>query len=301
MSLRKYASTESDDSAPARPRSLASRLLHFGLGHSEHSSSGHSSEHGSGHGSDDEQLRQDDGGSDSSPLSEDPQTDTARATHEAMSTPITIPHSSTAPVVLGHHRPPIQLLGRDDDTPKVMTATIANELRPLLPVHQRLAKSWRLVYSMDQHGISFNTMLALCAREGAMMLAVKDTKGRVFGAFLNEPLRLSPTFYGQGSCFLWKAYKSSPQSRKKDAVKSFKYTGENEYFVMCDPDFVAIGGGRGKFGLWIKNDFLHGYSARCPTFNNEPLGLDSTHHKNDESDAQQEFVVGHFEIWAFNA
>ncbi|KAJ2095642.1 hypothetical protein GGI09_004763 [Coemansia sp. S100] len=128
MSLRKYASTESDDSVPARPRSLASRLLHFGLGHSEHSSSGHSSEHGSGHGSDDEQLRQDDGGSDSSPLSEDPQTDTARATHEAMSTPITIPHSSTAQVVLGHHRPPIQLLGRDDDTPKVMTATIANEV-----------------------------------------------------------------------------------------------------------------------------------------------------------------------------
>ncbi|KAJ2028308.1 hypothetical protein H4S04_004655 [Coemansia sp. S16] len=127
MSLRKYASTESDDSAPARPRSLASRLLHFGLGHSEHSSSGHSSEHGSGHGSDDEQLRQDDGSSDSSPpLSEDPQT--ARATHEAMSTPITIPHSSTAPVVLGHHRPPIQLLGRDDDTLKVMTATIANEV-----------------------------------------------------------------------------------------------------------------------------------------------------------------------------
>ncbi|KAJ2866926.1 hypothetical protein GGH94_001197 [Coemansia aciculifera] len=173
MSLRKYASTESDDSAPARPRSLASRLLHFGLGHSgnsDHSSSGHSSEHGSGHGSDDEQHRQDDVSSDSSPpLSEDPQTatsskylltssalavstarhnhmdsevathgassdvslvseaDTARATHEAMSTPITIPHSSTAPVTLGHHRPPIQLLGRNDDTPKVMTATIANE------------------------------------------------------------------------------------------------------------------------------------------------------------------------------
>ncbi|KAJ2350493.1 oxidation resistance protein 1 [Coemansia sp. RSA 2671] len=336
MSLRKYASTESDDSASARPRSLVSRLLDFGRGHSEHSSSGHSSEHGSGHESDDERRRQD-VSSDSSPQSEDQQAsskclltpsalavstarhtgaatthgtssdvslvseaDTARATHEAMNTPITIPHNSTAPVTHGHQRPPIQLLGRKDDTPKVMTATIANELRSLLPVHQRLAKSWRLVYSMDQHGTSFNTMLALCAREGAMMLAVKDTKGRVFGAFLNESLRLSPTFYGQGSCFLWKAFKSSPQSRKKDAVKGFKYTGENEYFVMCDPDFVAIGGGRGKFGLWMKSDFLHGYSARCPTFNNEPLGLDSAPAKSDNSDTQQEFVVGHFEIWAFN-
>ncbi|KAJ2697201.1 oxidation resistance protein 1 [Coemansia sp. IMI 209128] len=265
MSLRKYASTESDDSASARPRSLVSRLLDFGRGHSEHSSSGHSSEHGSGHESDDERRRQD-VSSDSSPQSEDQQAsskylltpsalavstarhtgaaathgtspdvslvseaDTARATHEAMNTPITIPHSSTAPVTHGHQRPPIQLLGRKDDTPKVMTATIANE----------------------------------------------------------------------GS-FLWKAFKSSPQSRKKDAVKGFKYTGENEYFVMCDPDFVAIGGGRGKFGLWMKSDFLHGYSARCPTFNNEPLGLDSAPAKSDNSDTQQEFVVGHFEIWAFN-
>ncbi|KAJ2490933.1 oxidation resistance protein 1 [Coemansia sp. RSA 2050] len=261
MSLRKYASTESDDSASARPRSLVSRLLDFGRGHSEHGSSGHSSEHGSGHESDDERHRQD-VSSDSSPQPEDQQAsskylltpsalavstahrngaaatygtssdislaseaDTARATHEAMNTPITIPHSSTAPVTHGHQRPPIQLLGRKDDTPKAMTATIANE-----------------------------------------------------------------------------AFRSSPQSRKKDAVKSFKYTGENEYFVMCDPDFVAIGGGRGKFGLWVKSDFLHGYSARCPTFNNEPLGLDSTLAESGDSDAQQqEFVVGHFEIWAFNA
>ncbi|KAJ2363780.1 oxidation resistance protein 1 [Coemansia sp. RSA 2610] len=144
-------------------------------------------------------------------------------------------------------------------------------------------------------------MLSRCEHEKALVLAVKDTSGRVFGAFINEPLRLSPTFYGQGTSFLWKAFRSSPQSRKKDAVKGFKYTGDNEYFILCDPDFVAIGGGRGKFGLWFKSDFLHGYSARCPTFNNEPLCLDPSHPKNKDPDAQQEFVVGHLELWAFNS
>ncbi|KAJ2548343.1 oxidation resistance protein 1 [Coemansia sp. RSA 1933] len=198
-------------------------------------------------------------------------------------------------------RPPIQLLGRKDDTPKVLSPTIANKLRPLLPVQQRLAKSWRLVYSIDQHGISIHTMLDLCAHEKSVLLAIKDTKGKVFGAYLNEPIRLSPSFYGQGTCFLWKAFRASPESRRKDAVKSFKYTGGNEYFILCDPDFVAIGGGRGKFGLWFKSDFLHGYSARCPTFNNEPLCLDPSSPKNADVDAQQEFVVGHLEIWAFDS
>ncbi|KAJ2761502.1 oxidation resistance protein 1, partial [Coemansia sp. BCRC 34490] len=123
----------------------------------------------------------------------------------------------------------------------------------------------------------------------------------VFGAYLNEPIRLSPSFYGQGTCFLWKAYRSSPESRRKDAIKSFKYAGGNEYFILCDPDFVAVGGGRGKFGLWFKSDFLHGYSARCPTFNNEPLCLDPSSPKNADIDAQQEFVVAHLEIWAFDS
>ncbi|KAJ2092087.1 oxidation resistance protein 1 [Coemansia sp. RSA 986] len=234
---------------------------------------------------------------------------TAKATHEAMNTPLAITHSSTVSATSNAKdtptprstRPPVQLLNRKGDTPKVLTPTIANKLRPLLPVQQRLAKSWRLVYSIDQHGISIHTMLDLCANEKSILLAIKDTRGKVFGAFLNEPIRLSPSFYGQGTCFLWKAFRSSPESRRKDAVKSFKYTGGNEYFILCDPDFVAIGGGRGKFGLWFKSDFLHGYSARCPTFNNEPLCLDPTSPKNADVDAQQEFVVGHLEIWAFNS
>ncbi|KAJ1742635.1 oxidation resistance protein 1 [Coemansia sp. RSA 989] len=199
-----------------------------------------------------------------------------------------------------HKRHSVQLLGRANDYPKALTSTIANELRSMLPVEQRLAKSWRLVYSMDQHGISFHTMLSRCENEKALVLAIRDSNGRVFGAFLNESLRLSPIFYGQGTSFLWKAFRSTPQSRKKDAVKCFSYSGENEYFILCDPDFVAIGGGRGKFGLWFKSDFLHGYSARCPTFNNEPLCLDPSHPKNALPDAQQEFAVAHLELWAFN-
>ncbi|KAJ1934259.1 oxidation resistance protein 1, partial [Linderina pennispora] len=104
-------------------------------------------------------------------------------TAEAMATPLTVPHTPTAPA--NNHSPqsqrqraPVRLDGRDADTPKVLSATIIRELRELLPVRQRLAKSWRLVYSMDQHGISMNSLLSRCENAGPMMLAIKDTKGR---------------------------------------------------------------------------------------------------------------------------
>ncbi|KAJ1726966.1 oxidation resistance protein 1 [Coemansia biformis] len=227
--------------------------------------------------------------------------DTAGAAREAMDTPLPRAQAPAPAPPPRQQSRPVQLLARDASTPKALTEAIAAQLRLALPVQQRLAKSWRLVYSMDQHGISMNTMLERCAGEKALVLAIKDTSNRVFGAFLNETLRLSPTFYGQGTSLLWKAFRSSPQSRKKDAVKCFKYSGENEYFILCDPGFVAIGGGRGKFGLWFKDDFLHGSTAHCPTFNNQPLCLDPAHPKNADPDAQQEFTVGHLELWGFDA
>ncbi|KAJ2715562.1 oxidation resistance protein 1 [Coemansia spiralis] len=226
------------------------------------------------------------------------------AAREAMDTSVaqaqTSAHAQAPPPPRKQPRP-VQLLGRESGTPKALTETIASQLRPALPVQQRLAKSWRLVYSMDQHGISMNTMLERCADENALVLAIKDTGNRVFGAFLSDTLRLSPAYYGHGTSLLWKAFRSSAESRKKDAVKCFKYTGENEYFILCDPGFVAIGGGRGKFGLWFKGDFLHGSSAHCPTFNNQPLCLDPSHPKNAGPDAQEEFTVAHLELWAFDA
>ncbi|KAJ2232012.1 oxidation resistance protein 1 [Coemansia sp. RSA 1722] len=326
MNLRKFVSPTSnnaDSESRPRPRSFASRLLHAGFG-SHGSDEANDSSSPSSHEEDPGALMSSVSTVNTIPRqhpADQPSADSSQFgsasvdSQEVTDTPLSIAGSNglanTSPPQLNSypsslHRP-VTLLGRNSDTPKVLTATIAEQasssrfiLRPLFPVQQRLSKSWRLVYSMDQQGISMNTMLSLCASQKEILLAIKDTKGRVFGAFLNEPLRLSPTFYGQGTCFLWKAYRSSPQSRKKDAVKRFKYTGENEYFILCDPDFVAIGGGRGKFGLWFKSDFLHGYSACCPTFNNEPLCLDPSSAKNKDPEAQKEFVVGHLEIWAFN-
>lgn len=45
----------------------------------------------------------------------------------------------------------------------------------------------------------------------------------------------------------------------------------NDYMIYSNHDFFAIGGGQGKFGLWLNSDLMHGYTQPCITFNNTNL------------------------------
>lgn len=49
-------------------------------------------------------------------------------------------------------------------------------------------------------------------------------------------------------------------------------TGKNDYFVMARQEFVAVGCGEGKFGLWLDEWLNQGSSEVTPTFDcNVPL------------------------------
>ncbi|KAI8869589.1 TLD-domain-containing protein, partial [Ramicandelaber brevisporus] len=134
-----------------------------------------------------------------------------------------------------------------------------------LPVRLRIHQRWNLLYSLNQHGVSFTSLLRLSKDKGPCLLLIRDENDNIFGGFLSEPISPHPSFYGSGECFLWK--KSWPLP----SIKVFKWTGDNDYFIATDSDYVAMGSGNGLFGLWFDSDFEHGYSAPCPTFNNESL------------------------------
>ncbi|KAF9427467.1 oxidation resistance protein 1 [Podila epigama] len=64
----------------------------------------------------------------------------------------------------------------------------------------------------------------------------------------------------------------TPRRKKKQKVVQFwQWSGKNDYMVLSEPGFIGLGGGDGKFGLWIHSDLERGHSARCATFENEPL------------------------------
>ena len=68
--------------------------------------------------------------------------------------------------------------------------------------------------------------------------------------------------------------------------KAFPYSGVNNYLIFCDHNYLSIGGGDGRYGLWLDNVLERGISSTCPTFGNEPL-----------SEEGEKFEVLGVEIW----
>lgn len=54
-------------------------------------------------------------------------------------------------------------------------------------------------------------------------------------------------------------------------LRTYCWSGENQFFVKASWDSLSIGAGSGRYGLWLDSDFNHGRSQRCETFQNEPL------------------------------
>ncbi|KAJ1659630.1 oxidation resistance protein 1 [Dispira simplex] len=207
------------------------------------------------------------------------------------------PLPSTHPLSNMLALPALSLQGRRPDSDVVLTTVMTRRLQPVLPVRLRLTSTWKLLYSTSQHGISISTLFRQVQKKGPCVLAIRDTEDHVFGAFVSEPLQPQPCYYGSGECFLWKAIAGppsptvtgesvepfsaedqSPVSEDETLAgltdaRVFKWSEVNEYFVLTEPDFLAFGGGDGKFGLWLDSEFEQGSSAYCPTYRNEPLCL----------------------------
>ncbi|KAF9435553.1 oxidation resistance protein 1 [Entomortierella beljakovae] len=69
----------------------------------------------------------------------------------------------------------------------------------------------------------------------------------------------------------------SRKKKKQKVVRCWKWTGKNDYVILSEPGFLGLGGGNGKFGLWIHADLEMGHSDRCDTFDNEPLASACRH------------------------
>ncbi|GJE96157.1 TLD-domain-containing protein [Phanerochaete sordida] len=163
-------------------------------------------------------------------------------------------------------RASVRLVGRKEGTHGVLNVALADKLRPHLPALKRLPRAWTLLYSLDQHGISLNTLYTRCAAHtGGALLVIRDSNDVVFGAWMGEGIHMSKgAYYGSGESFLWKLM-------SEDKLRVFKWTGRNEYVALCEPEYISFGGGEGHYGLYVDATLMDGSSAHCPTFDNEPL------------------------------
>ncbi|CAN8105004.1 unnamed protein product [Discula destructiva] len=293
---------------------------------------------------------------------------------------------------------PLQLKGFRNDTKeaaRLLTSVIAEEIRIMVPERQRIDDEWNLVYSLDQDGASLSTLYKACSahvgERASFVLAVRDSDGGLFGAYLSEAPHPRPHYFGNGECFLWRASiitslaASLPPPPSQDTThlgaarmttissppkatfpklqrpapppppepeedllidfsdipdpspapsfsdipeppeffnppsvptlapspqlaptpyeppraaspavsigpsirfKAFPYSGENDFYLYCEPHWLSVGGGDGHYGLWLNDSLEKGVSSRCLTFGNEPL-----------SDEGEKFGVLGVEMW----
>ncbi|UZJ57139.1 hypothetical protein CBS101457_006459 [Exobasidium rhododendri] len=228
---------------------------------------------------------------------------------------------------------PVHLKGRREETQDVVTEDLASHLTAHLPKRLQLGKTWKLLYSSDQHGISLGTLYwkvqsgldssntggrksdngvadaegwlrgasqqtkeavtgirrvggGINLTDAGLVLAIKDSNDNIFGAFVNERIRAQSSYYGSGECFLWKAVGDSE-------VKTYKWTGCNDYMVLTEAHYLSFGGGDGKYGLWLDGQLEKGVSSKCPAFDNEVLC------ETDPGSKQQgDFECITLEVWA---
>lgn len=237
---------------------------------------------------------------------------------------------------------PVSLKGRREETQAVVEDSLAASLTAHLPKRLQLGKSWKLLYSSDQHGISLSTLYhkvetgldlrnlrnpntrrtsagvadaegwlrgaseatraavtgvqrvggGLNMSDAGLILAIKDEEDHVFGFFANERLRAQTSYYGNGECFLWK-------QTDQGQLKTFKWTGRNDYMILTEAHYLSFGGGEGKYGLWVDGRLEQGVSSHCPAFDNEILcdgKDDSTATQKDGQEGRFECIT--LEVWA---
>ncbi|KAI6073919.1 TLDc domain-containing protein [Aix galericulata] len=159
---------------------------------------------------------------------------------------------------------------------RVLRDRDTKELGPHLP-HRLQQQPWSLLYCTARDGFSLRT---LYRRAGPLsspaLLLIRDTDAQAFGAFFATAIHMSNKFYGTGETFL---FSFSPE------LKVFRWTGRNNFFMKGDVDLLMVGGGSGRFGLWLDGDLHHGGSYPCETFNNESLS------------PRGDFCVQDLEVW----
>ncbi|KAF9077813.1 TLD-domain-containing protein [Rhodocollybia butyracea] len=171
----------------------------------------------------------------------------------------------------------LALKGRKEATTAVLNVTLAEMIRAHLPALSRFPRAWNLLYSIDQHGISLHTLYDKCENQAHLktnsglvtkvgaLVVIKDSEDAIFGAYIGDGLRKSmgKGYYGSGESFLWRYVNGNFQV--------FKWTGKNDYVALCEPEYLSFGGGDGVYGLYLNDTLFDGSSARCPTFDNDPL------------------------------
>lgn len=149
--------------------------------------------------------------------------------------------AGSAPAVI-HEMKPKESLGPYPEP--VFTHDMSNPSEVLEPSHcaklilaipaRFRTGHWQMLYSTSFHGYSLHTFYLKVAKTSPTLLAVRESKGHVFGCYAAAAWKLSATYYGTGETFLFSA---------EPTFEVYRWTHANSFFQLSSHDSLAIGGG----------------------------------------------------------
>lgn len=203
--------------------------------------------------------------------------------------------------------PPVRI---EDEEDIISSPYLLNEeqrqtvARQVLPKGIAYAK-WKRLYSLARDGDSFEACLRLVKGHAQTLMVVQTSKDEILGGFADmeweSPTSSGAVYHGgPTSClFSFVDVEDSKLSFSKccsppeslQGIRVYKWTGANRYIQLCDAQrkMLAFGGGGddGAFGLSVAQDFQHGSSGSCATFDNQPLA------------SSESFIICDLEIYCF--
>lgn len=131
-------------------------------------------------------------------------------------------------------------------------------------------KSWKLTYSLRQHGASLSTLLACTAKKsrgGSVLhvpcvIIIEDSWGYIFGGFISPGMQNKSAYYGNGESFVFSI---------EPTAQVHRWTGRNELFVLSNEHCFAMGGGGDGFAIQLDDELDTGVSSRSDTYDNHLL------------------------------
>ncbi|PYI07849.1 TLD-domain-containing protein [Aspergillus sclerotiicarbonarius CBS 121057] len=129
--------------------------------------------------------------------------------------------------------PPLTPLTLSDPS-TLLTRSLAEEIRLLVPPRLQLINNWHLAYSLDRDGASLSTLYDHCrdissrSPRAGYVLVIRDaspSSTAVFGAYMTDPPHPDSHYYGTGECFLWRASVLLPSTAMLNFTSDMDGTG----------------------------------------------------------------------------
>lgn len=193
-------------------------------------------------------------------------------------------NSALRPQLLGPQNEPVEKLGTTGSNVRRLESIIIEEhidkIVRELP-SRCMGKNWKILFHTAIDGYSLSTLLIKCKklkRNDPLLMFVMDDKKHVFGAFLPQPWKLHPQFYGGAEIFIMKLY---------PFFNVWKWSRKNHMFQLSKAEGIGVGGG-GDFALWLDQNLEYGHSGSCETFSNRtPIS------------SSGDFRIVTLEVWTF--